>query len=71
MPVFEGLAKEYAGRAVVLKINFDKEVELADKYDVTGLPTVVFIKDGKMHGKNIIGAMERADYKARIDAMLK
>lgn len=55
----------------MLKIDFDKEEELAEKYEVTGLPTVVFLKDGKIHGDKIIGAMERADYKARLDAMLK
>ncbi|HIA17876.1 MAG TPA: hypothetical protein EYN70_00370 [Planctomycetaceae bacterium] len=69
--MFEDLAKEYAGRAVVLKIDFDKETELTDKYDVSGLPTVVFLKDGKVHGEKIIGVMERSDYKARLDEMLK
>ena len=65
------MAKEYAGRAVVLKIDFDKEVELAERFEVFGLPTVVFLKDGKMHGEKIIGAMERAYYQARIEDMLK
>ena len=55
----------------MLKIDFDKEEALAEKYEVIGLPTVVFLKDGKVHGEKIIGAMERAYYKARLDAMLK
>jgi len=35
------------------------------------LPTVVFLKDGKVHGENILGVFERDDYKARLDEMLK
>ena len=67
----EGLAKEYSGRAVVLKVDFDTEEEIAERYGVQGLPTVVFIKDGKMQGSAMLGVGTREDYKSRLDSLLK
>lgn len=46
-PVIESLAERYEGKAVVGKINTDEEPELAMRYTVTGIPTVIFFKDGK------------------------
>ena len=65
------MAKEYDGRAVVLKVDFDKETDLVDKYGVQGLPTIIFIKDGKMQGPPIVGVGTREDYKSRLDQLLQ
>ena len=46
-PVIEGLADEYEGRAVIGKVNVDEEGELAIRYGVMNIPTVIFFKDGK------------------------
>ena len=46
-PVIEALAEKYEGRAVVGKINTDEEQELAMGFGITGIPTVIFFKDGK------------------------
>ena len=46
-PVIESLAEQYEGKAVVGKVNTDKEPELAISYQVSGIPTVIFFKDGK------------------------
>ena len=46
-PVIEGLADEYEGRAVIGKVNVDEEPELAVRYGVMSIPTVIFFKDGK------------------------
>mgnify|MGYP002539407061 FL=1 len=46
-PVIEGLADEYEGRAVIGKVNVDEEGELAMRYGVMNIPTVIFFKDGK------------------------
>ena len=46
-PVIESLAEQYEGKAVVGKVNTDEEGELAMRYTVTGIPTVIFFKDGK------------------------
>ena len=46
-PVIESLAEKYEGRAVIGKINTDEERELAMGFGISGIPTVIFFKDGK------------------------
>ncbi len=46
-PVIEDLAGRYEGKAVVGKVNTDEEQELAIRYSVMNIPTVIFFKDGK------------------------
>ena len=46
-PVIESLAEKYEGKAVVGKVNTDEEGELAMRYTVMNIPTVIFFKDGK------------------------
>ena len=43
----EALASEYEGKAVVGKVDVDAEGELAMRYGVMNIPTVIFFKDGK------------------------
>ncbi len=45
-PVLETLAKEYAGRIVVAKVNVDEESGLAMSFGVQGIPALVFYKAG-------------------------
>ena len=46
-PVIESLAEKYEGKAIVGKVNTDEEGELAMRYTVMNIPTVIFFKDGK------------------------
>ena len=46
-PVIEGLGDQYEGKAVVGKVNVDEEGELAMRYGVMSIPTVIFFKEGK------------------------
>ena len=46
-PVIESLAEKYEGRAVVGKLNTDEEPDLAMSFQISGIPTVIFFKDGK------------------------
>lgn len=47
-PVLDKLAKEYAGKLVVSKVNTDENPEWATRYGVQGIPTMLFIADGKI-----------------------
>ena len=47
-PVIDELAEELKGKAVVAKLNIDENPELAAQFSVMSIPTLVFIKDGKV-----------------------
>ena len=46
-PVIESLAEQYDGKATVGKVNTDEEHELAIRYSVMNIPTVIFFKDAR------------------------
>ena len=50
-PILERLATEFAGRIKFVKINSDQEDQLAEKFQVTALPTVVFFENGQDVGR--------------------
>ncbi len=52
-PEVEKIAEEYDGRVKVGKVNVDEEVELAVKYRVNSIPTLILFKDGEPAGKAI------------------
>lgn len=47
-PTIEKLAENYSDKAVIGKVNVDEENELAYRYGVRSIPTVVLIKNGKV-----------------------
>lgn len=52
-PMVEELSKEYAGKANIVKLNVDENPEVAMKYQVRSIPTLLFIKNGKVVDKQI------------------
>lgn len=66
-PVIEDLAGQYEGKAVVGKVNVDDEQELAIRYGVMSIPTVIFFKDGKEIDRKV-GVMPASAYTQVLDA---
>ena len=66
-PVVEDLAGQYEGKAVVGKVNVDDEQELAIRYGVMSIPTVIFFKDGKEIDRKV-GVMPASAYTQVLDA---
>jgi len=66
-PVIEQLAEKYDGKAVVGKVNVDDEPELAQKYAIMSIPTVMFFKDGELIDKKI-GVMPPQEFVKVIEA---
>ena len=60
-PVIESLAEKYEGKVLVGKVNVDEERELAIRYGVMSIPTVVFLKNGREFDRKI-GTMPEAVY---------
>ena len=55
-PVVEALAKKYAGKAIVAKLNVDENPDIAQRYYIMGIPTFIIFKNGKPVEK-IVGAV--------------
>jgi thioredoxin 1 len=67
-PVIEELADELKGTAVVAKINVDENPELARQFSVMSIPTLVFIKDGKVVWRET-GVKEKAALLSALDSV--
>jgi len=65
-PVFEQLSYEYDGKVDFVKVNVDKEQELASKYNVTSIPTVALFKNGQIV-ENQTGASTRNSIKELLE----
>jgi thioredoxin 1 len=65
-PVIEELAKEYAGRVKMAKMNVDENPATPSRYGIRGIPTVMIFKDGEVFDQ-IVGAVS----KARVEEMIK
>ncbi|MEJ2696812.1 MAG: thioredoxin [Candidatus Sulfobium sp.] len=68
-PTVEELAKEYSGKVKVCKLNTDENPEIASRYKIMGIPTLMFFKDGQKVDQ-IVGAVPKPQLKAKIDAIL-
>lgn len=68
-PIIDELAEEYKGRVKVGKVNVDEESELAAKFAVVSIPTVMLVKDGKIVDK-LVGAYPKDEYEDMIDKQI-
>ena len=68
-PIIEELANEYAGKAIIGKVDVDTNAEIAAKYGIRNIPTVLFIKGGEVVDKQI-GAASKQVFAAKLNAIL-
>ena len=68
-PVVDELATEYSGRLKVAKLNTDENPDIASRYQVMGIPTLMFFKSGQMVDR-IVGAASKKQFKDKIEALL-
>lgn len=68
-PVLEEIATEYDGKVTVGKVNVDNESDLAVKYNVSSIPTLLLMKDGEVQNQ-FVGVTSKDDLKKAIDAVL-
>ncbi len=66
-PIIDELADDFEGRAKVGKINVDEQMELAEKFKVMTIPTVMIFKNGEMVEKSV-GAKAKADFAQMIES---
>lgn len=68
-PILESLAAEYDGKIIVAKVNTDDNPQWAMEYGVQGIPTVLFVRDGKIIDR-MVGAGPHPMIKARVEKLL-
>ena len=68
-PAIEEIAAEYAGKAVVGKVDVDEESGLAQRFGVMSIPTLIVIKGGKVV-EQAVGARGKADIAAMVERHL-
>ncbi|GAA0699622.1 hypothetical protein GCM10009104_30550 [Marinobacterium maritimum] len=68
-PVLEEIAKEYAGKLKVCKLNIDENNETPPKFGIRGIPTLMLFKGGNVEATKV-GALSKSQLAAFIDANL-
>ena len=68
-PIVEELASEYGDKLKVLKLNTDENPEIAGRYQVMSIPTIIFFNGGQPVEK-LIGARPKRQFKEVIDSLL-
>jgi len=68
-PHVEALADEYAGKAIVAKLDVDTSRQTAMKFGIQSIPTLLFFKNGRVADR-LVGAADRKVIKAKLDALL-
>ena len=68
-PTVDEIAASFDGRARVLKVNVDQETELASRFNVMSIPTIVFLRDGK-EVKRVTGAIPKGAFESTLEAIL-
>jgi thioredoxin 1 len=65
-PLLDELADEYQGKIKIGKVNIDEQQELATKYGIRAIPTLLLINKGQV-AEQMVGAKSKRDLKASLD----
>ena len=68
-PVLDKLAEEFAGKMLIAKVNTDENPKWAQSYNVQGIPTMLFIADGKVVHQQV-GALPEPMLRSVVDQFL-
>ena len=68
-PIVEELAEEYAGKAVIGKVDVDNNPFICDKYGIRNIPTILFFKNGEIVDKQV-GAAPKNALAAKIQSFI-
>jgi thioredoxin 1 len=68
-PVLEEMARASKGGVTLAKVNVDEHPALAARHEIRSIPTVLFVKDGKV-ADQVVGAVPRAQIEAKLAALI-
>lgn len=68
-PIIEEIGKEYEGKALVVKCDVDNSPQVASRFGIRNIPTVLYFKEGKIADKQI-GAVPKSNFVSKLNAIL-
>ena len=68
-PMVDELSKEYDGKIKVGKLNTDDNAQVATRFRISAIPTLLFFKSGKVVDQ-LVGVHPKPEIKKRLDALL-
>jgi len=68
-PSVDELAKEYAGKIKIGKVDVDANSKIPTQYGIMSIPTIIFFKQGKIMGQ-LVGAVSKLELKRKIEENL-
>ena len=68
-PVLEDLARSSNGTVTLAKVNVDENPGLAARYGIRSIPTILFVKDGKVRDQ-VVGAVPKAQIQAKLASLV-
>ncbi|MFN3984414.1 MAG: thioredoxin TrxA [Rhodocyclaceae bacterium] len=68
-PILDDVAKEYAGKLKVAKLNIDENQETPAKFGIRGIPTLMLFKGGNVEATKV-GALSKSQLTAFLDSNL-
>lgn len=68
-PVIDAVAAKYEGKAKVCKVNVDDAGDIAGKFGIRSIPTLIIFKDGKQFDM-LVGAVPETEVTSRLDKAL-
>jgi dihydropteroate synthase len=69
-PTIDAMAKEYSGRATVGKVDTDANMQVAARYGISSIPTVLLFKNGEV-AKKFVGLTSKDKFASALDELLK
>jgi thioredoxin 1 len=68
-PVVEELAEDFDGKAKICKVNTDEQQDIAVKFGIRSIPSILFFKNGELVDQ-MVGAASKDAFAAKINAQL-
>lgn len=65
-PVIDELARQYDGKAKIRKVNVDNEPDIAMRFDVSSIPTLIVFKDGAIASR-FVGVTKKDELASALD----
>ncbi len=62
-PIIEDVSKDYTDKVKFAKLNTDENQEIAARYNIMSIPTVLLFKDGKIKATSV-GALPKESFKS-------